>query len=454
MPRSRRSWHICGPSTRRREANRKDERKGDVLVPRMSGVVTMVLAGAHSRGAQPAQVVLALWLVAVIGVFVPHGTGLAAEQASAPGDQVHTHAGDQPHGAFVGSDVPRDASSNEPVYYLTLNVEISDTGIQPSAVFIPAGRPVQLLLRSRGSTEHHYRVVGLVPDELSWIAEPESGMGKGVSNDDHHHHGRTFVRWRATSPAGIGPTGDEVHAYVSTRGSVDVVLFTATQVGTFVVQCDLHSEKLGKLVVFEGAKRPAAVVAAPGNALSPARGGAMGLAPGNALSLALSRDLGTVEYPGPSEVFVEATYAPAQYVTQILGEPAAMTVLEPDRYVAILLTEGVHAGSLPSMAEPPDLYVSGSHLPLIDWTVTTDLPHHRATFYRFARDDTFGATDQVMTLRLASGQEATWDLPGPNTWFWLAFVSVTGGLGFVGWLIWTVVSGRVRRSNEMDVETT
>jgi len=58
-----------------------------------------------------------------------------------------------------------------------------------------------------------------------------------------------------------------------------------------------------------------------------------------------------------------------------------------------------------------------------------------------------------MTLRLSSGQEATWDLPSPNGWSWLALASVGGGLGFVGWLVWTVANGRVRRSNGTNRET-
>jgi cytochrome c-type biogenesis protein len=47
----------------------------------------------------------------------------------------------------------------------------------------------------------------------------------------------------------------------------------------------------------------------------------------------------------------------------------------------------------------------------------TNSPHHRATFYRFARDDTFGTGHQMMTLRLPSGQEAAWHLPlvAPHT---------------------------------------
>lgn len=409
--------------------------------------------------------------VGVVGVFLLHGAGVAAGQVAPPESQAHPHAEGEGHDGLTGPGVTGGTPSEAPVRYMMLNVEISDTGIQPSAVFIPAGQPVQLVLRNRGSTEHHYRVVGLVPDELSWIAAPASTIEEDVSDDDHAaHHDRAFVRWRVTSPAGISPTGNEVHAYVSARGGVDVVLFTATQTGTFVVQCDLHQEKVGKLVVFDGGRRPAALVAGRGDALSFARASALSIAPGDALSRAggsplslagghplsveLTRDLGSGEYPGASRVFVEATYAPAEHEALILGGPAAMAELEPDRYVAVLLTEGVHTGNLPgSRGEPPDLYLSGSRLPLIDWKVTTDLPHHRATFYRFARDDAFGTKDQVMTLRLDSGQEATWRLSSTTAWSWLAPVSVAGSLGFVGWLVWTLAGGRVRRSHRTDLET-
>lgn len=406
-PRSRRSWHTWRPSTRCHEVTRKDR--------------------GSSGARRPAwRIVPACWVVAVIGTFVLCGAGSAAAQVSPSAGQVHSHTDGQAHDR---PDMARGAASDEPVHYVTLNVEISDAGIKPSSVFIPAGQPVQLVLRNRGTAEHHYRVVGLVPDDLVWVSQGGSAGQPGAPDDEHNHHDRQFVQSRAASPAGIRPTGHEVHAYVSGAAGIDVVLFTATRTGTFVVVCDLHPEKTGKLVVFDAGRQPTALVAAPDNALS--------LAGRNPLSLALSRDLGSVDYPGTSGVLVEATYAPAEYVTQILGAPAAMNVLEPDRYVGILLTESVHKGTLPGMAAPPDLYVSGSHLPLIDWKVTSDSPHHRATFYRFAPDDAFGTVDQVMTLRLASGQEATWNLPSPYAWNWLALLGLAGGLGFIGWLVWT-----------------
>ena len=82
---------------------------------------------------------------------------------------------------------------------------------------------------------------------------------------------------------------------------------------------------------------------------------------------------------------VEATYATPEYVSQALGGAAAMAALEPDRHVAVLLTERTHTTSLPQNAAPPELYVAGSRVPLVDSKVMTDSVHHRATFYRFAR---------------------------------------------------------------------
>jgi cytochrome c-type biogenesis protein len=167
-------------------------------------------------------------------------------------------------------------------------------------------------------------------------------------------------------------------------------------VGTFVVHCDLHPETSAKLTVFDPA--------APSlNAVSPRRR--------QALALALFRDLGSVDYPAASEVRVEATYATAEYVGQALGGPPAVATLEPDRYVAFLLTERTHTANLPGHADPPDVQVNGSRLTLVDSRVMTDSPHHRATVYRFARDKTFGTGHQMMTLRLASGHQATWHLP-------------------------------------------
>ncbi len=269
---------------------------------------------------------------------------------------------------------------------------MSETAIEPSAVFVPAGRPVQLLLRNRGSAEHHYRVVGLAPDQVAWLARTDAGAG-GAAAEAHNHHSRTFVPSRAASPAGIQPTGTDVHAYVSPDERVDAVLFTASKAGTYVVQCDLHPEKVARLTVFETGDEPATPEVSR-----------------QALALALTKDLGSVDYPDAAGVRVEATYAPTEYLPQILGDAVAPD-LQPTTYVALLLSERIHTANLRGAAATPALHVNGAPAKLIDWRMVADSPHHRATVYRFARDDSFDTGHQMMTLRLASGQEATWHLP-------------------------------------------
>ena len=254
---------------------------------------------------------------------------------------------------------------------------------------------MQLLVRNRGTGEHHYHVVGMVPDDLTWVTRGVAGIGVG-SDSDHDHHNRAFVRTRAASPAGITLAGNEVHAYVTPAQTVDVVLFTATRTGTFVVKCDLHPEHVGRLTVFDPGERAVSGVSSRRR---------------QALTLALHRDLGAVDYAGVSGVLVAATYATADYVTQALGGAATAAALEPDRHVTFLVTEGLHTANLPDDANPPELSINGSPVSLVDRKIVTNSPHHRATFYRFVRDDTFGSGHQMMTLRLASGQEATWHLP-------------------------------------------
>lgn len=151
------------------------------------------------------------------------------------------------------------AGGDEPATPLTINVDTADDGIQPASIFIPVGKPVQLVLRNRGATEHHFRVLGLVPKDLLWLsreatAEESALVTDGVVKEDEHsahHQAGSLVTFRARSPAGIRLFGDEVHAYAAGGGGgMDVVLFTATNTGTFTVQCPLHPELAGKVTIF------------------------------------------------------------------------------------------------------------------------------------------------------------------------------------------------------------
>ena len=329
------------------------------------------------------------------------GAGQASGQTVAPVSQLESHAGHDSHSQTgqLDRDGMADLSADE--FYFTVNVAMGDTGIQPAAVFMPVGRRVQLLLRTRGVSEHHYRVVGLVPDNLLWVAEPDSAMDEAAANadasDEHsnHHPPLAFVPWRAESPAGILPTGNEVHAYVSAGRGLDVVIFTPTNAGTFDVQCDLHNETVGKVTVFDTATPSVSPVAGLGS---------------QALTGVLTRKLGSTGSAGAAGAEVEATYVPSEYASRILG-PAGVAGLGPGPHVTMLVTELVHTVDLPAEVEPPAVYVSGDQLPLVDSRVIATSSHHRATVYRFTPGDGFEQQHQVMTLRLASGQEATWHLP-------------------------------------------
>ncbi|MBM3818525.1 MAG: hypothetical protein FJW14_05835 [Acidimicrobiia bacterium] len=306
------------------------------------------------------------WSIATVVAVLVCGAALAAQ-----------HEG---HGAaHVAPSAPQAHQALQaPSNYLTVNVSLTAAGIEPAAVFVPSGQPVQLMLRNRTTGEHHYRVVGLTPDEIAWVQRGGGTVDASLAEPGHDHHNRQLVRARAASPSGITPTGREVHGYVSAAGNIDMVLFTATETGSFVVQCDLHPEHVGSLTVFANPAPEAAPLSA---ATGPLRA-------------ALTRNLGDVDYAGASGVHMEATYAP-----------------QDEQHVAILLTEQLHTANLPERPPAPELLVSGAPVSLVNSKVVTDSVHHRITSYRFARDESFASGHQVMTLRLASGQQATWHLP-------------------------------------------
>lgn len=152
---------------------------------------------------------------------------------------------------------------------LVVNVALTDTGFEPETIFLPAGRHVQLVLRNRGTREHHYRVIGLVPAYMSWYLYPEVDISEidamspaereelGISGDiddpEHvvHHLTPTFVPFKEESRSGIRPIPNEVHGYAQAGGSGDVLTFFPLNTGSYVVEDVLHPEITGKVVVFE-----------------------------------------------------------------------------------------------------------------------------------------------------------------------------------------------------------
>ncbi len=226
-------------------------------------LLALILLGVNARERRwPAWKATAAPLaLAVIGAFLLYGAGLAAEQMFPwLGDQDRPASSASP-GAAASAGLATSiadhtehsaAPAADPDSYLTINVELTDDGFQPSSIFVPVGRPTRLVVRNRAATEHHFRVVGLVPRDLLWLAQdlPVVSPASVLTDDHSEHHAETsFVPFRFASTVGVKPTGAEVHAYAR-GGELDTVLFTATKTGTFSVRCPLHPEIVGTLKVF------------------------------------------------------------------------------------------------------------------------------------------------------------------------------------------------------------
>ncbi|MBI2911843.1 MAG: hypothetical protein HYY05_06850 [Chloroflexi bacterium] len=210
-------------------------------------------AGRGDRGRDAWYGLCALLAVAFATGWLAYGAGATAGWALdaagiAPAQDEHEHD-EHEHAATSAEDAPAPS--------MTINVDVTDAGIQPSSIFIPLGKRVRLVVRNRDSTERHYVVAGLVPRDLLWLSnEPtpdevtlvEDGAVTEDQHAEHHRSGR-FVPFRSRSPWGIKPLGFEVHAYAA-GGAIDVVLFTATARGTFSVVDPLHPEASGKVTVF------------------------------------------------------------------------------------------------------------------------------------------------------------------------------------------------------------
>lgn len=196
----------------------------------------------------------ARWILAgaVVALVVSGCTSAAEDQVA--DDSVSAAA------AFVPPSYEKDS--------LVVNVAITDDGFDPSTVFIPAGRHIRLVVRNHGTGEHHLRVAGLIPAEMSWLLEPEIdaydidslspgelaalGITGDIDDLEHvlHHLTPSFVPYKEASPSGIKPLSNEVHGYV-TPGKLEVMSFFATNPGAFVVEDVLHPEIIGRAVVFE-----------------------------------------------------------------------------------------------------------------------------------------------------------------------------------------------------------
>ena len=157
---------------------------------------------------------------------------------------------------------------------LNVNVRLTDEGIEPNIIFLPAGRPIRLVLTNHGSTEHHFRIKGLIPTQLRWMEVPEIdeydiesmsssdliayGIEEAANITDEaelahymHHLIPSFVPQKAASPTGIKPLGTEVHGYVI-RGGKDVMEFFALQTGEYPADDVRFPEFTARVIVFDG----------------------------------------------------------------------------------------------------------------------------------------------------------------------------------------------------------
>jgi mono/diheme cytochrome c family protein len=197
-----------------------------------------------------------------------------AEEPDAAGAEAPAADDDAPAGPEEGVDEPRSvAGILGPTGILSYNIAITDEGFSPSSISMPVGQMVQIVLRNRTFDEHHFRVRGLEVANLMWIAnageqpptdERDHHHGHGdhgdhdaaeaADHDDHDHPPSEFVSWRAESPSGIQPTGDEVHAWAYTYspgGGRDVIIFTPLTTGTFVVDNPANPEWSAEIIVHD-----------------------------------------------------------------------------------------------------------------------------------------------------------------------------------------------------------
>ena len=154
-----------------------------------------------------------------------------------------------------------------------VNIVLTDEGIEPDIIFIPAGRPVRMVLKNRGTGEHHFRIKGLIPSQLRWMEipeideydidsmSPEELEAYGIADIDTitdeaelqhvlHHIQPSFVPMKEQSPAGIKPLGTEVHGWVG-LGDVEVMEFFALQTGEYVADDVRFPEHTATVIVFD-----------------------------------------------------------------------------------------------------------------------------------------------------------------------------------------------------------
>ena len=184
-------------------------------------------------------------------------------------------SGDSEATPIAGGAGSRESVTVEPDFSmapLPVNIKLTDEGFDPDIIFLPAGRPIRLILRNHGTSEHHFRINGLIPSQMRWMEFPEvdeydlASMTAreleeygvelaGVTDEAElahivHHLKPTFVPFKEESPSGVKPLGTDVHGY-TVLGKTEVMSFFALQTGEYASEDVLFPEITGRVIVFE-----------------------------------------------------------------------------------------------------------------------------------------------------------------------------------------------------------
>jgi hypothetical protein len=155
---------------------------------------------------------------------------------------------------------------------LVVNIYVDDTGYVPSIFSVPAGRPVQLIMRNRGRDTHGFQVTGLDILDSIWFVREPGAIGVEPENfsslldsdrpvvdvdnraflDEHEaHHTMGFMAPRFACPE--APDSCGVDGVISTEfepAEVRVIMFTPVVVGTFAFTDPAGEAAAGSVIVF------------------------------------------------------------------------------------------------------------------------------------------------------------------------------------------------------------
>jgi hypothetical protein len=203
-------------------------------------------------------------LAGLVGILIAIGVITTIARSADEGDNTGVSAS-----GAAGYSVEPDLTMTP----LNINVELYDDRIEPSIIFIPAGRPIRLVLTNRTEREHHFRIKGLVPWHLRWMEYPEIdeydiasmtpeelvvyGFEEAATITDEaelqhfaHHLTPQMMPNKGVSPSGIKPLGTEVHGWVH-RGMGDILEFYALQPGEYIADDVRFPENTARVIVFD-----------------------------------------------------------------------------------------------------------------------------------------------------------------------------------------------------------